>query len=215
MQSQNNRMRTNQLVTIALLSTIAYVIMAVGRIPMIQFLKYDPKDIVIMVAGMAYGPGVTILISIIVSFIEFITVSGDGIIGLFMNILSTVAFVTTATIIYKRNETAKNLIFGLFIGTVLTTIIMVAWNYVVTPIFLQIPRAEVVKLLLPAIVPFNLIKSGINTGIIILIYKPILDSFRRANLVQHKTQSENASIFLIAVMIISSAVILLMLIRNM
>lgn len=214
MQNRSSRLQTSQLVMIALLSTIAYVIMVVGRIPMIQFLKYDPKDIVIMLGGMAFGPSTTILISIVVSFIEFLTVSSDGIIGLFMNVLSTVAFVTTATIIYRKNPSARSLFIGLFIGTILTTLVMVAWNYVVTPAFLQIPRSEVVKMLLPVIVPFNLIKSSINSGIIILLYKPILNTFKNVNLISQSAKDEKSSVLIIAIMIIVSSLIMLSLIRN-
>ena len=87
---------------IALLSSLAYTLMFVGRVPMVSFLKYDPKDVIIMIGGIAYGPGVTVIISLIVSFIEFLTVSGDGIIGLFMNVLSTVSYVTLLLLFIEK-----------------------------------------------------------------------------------------------------------------
>jgi len=157
MKSSKSKYSVNQLVIISLLTAIAYAVMFVGRVPMVAFLKYDPKDIVIMLSGMAFGPAITILMSIITSFIEFMTVSNDGIIGLFMNVLSTVAFVTLATIIYKKHPNNKGLIVGLAAGTIFMTLVMVGWNYIVTPVYLKIPQAEVVKMLLPVIVPFNII----------------------------------------------------------
>ena len=38
---------TKKITTTAMLAAIAYVVVAVGRIPVVLFLKYDPKDIII------------------------------------------------------------------------------------------------------------------------------------------------------------------------
>lgn len=56
---------------------------------------------------------------------------------------------------------------------------MVLWNYILTPIYMKIPRADVVKLLVPAILPFNLIKGSLNAGLSILLYKPIVLGLRK------------------------------------
>ena len=214
MKSSKSKYTVNQLVIISLLTALAYAVMFVGRVPMVAFLKYDPKDIVIMLSGMAFGPAITILMSTITSVIEFMTVSNDGIIGLFMNVLSTVAFVTLATIIYKKRPNNKGLIFGLAAGTILMTLVMVGWNYIVTPVYLKIPQAEVVKMLLPIIVPFNIIKATINSGIIFLVHKPVLQVFERYNLIESNTKSQRASNYVIAVILIASALVLLNLVNN-
>ena len=38
---------TKKITTMAMLAAIAYVVVVVGRIPVVLFLKYDPKDIII------------------------------------------------------------------------------------------------------------------------------------------------------------------------
>ena len=38
-------------------------------------------------------------------------------------------------------------------------------------------------MLLPAFLPFNLIKGGLNTAITLLLYKPVVVALRRANLI--------------------------------
>ncbi len=43
-------------------------------------------------------------------------------------------------------------------GTLLMTLIMVLWNYLITPIYMGYPREAVAKLLLPAFVPFKYVK---------------------------------------------------------
>ena len=71
---------------------------------------------------------------------------------------------------------------GMIAGTLLMTLIMVLWNYLITPIYMGYPREAVAELLLPAFVPFNLLKGGINTGLTLLIYKPLVTTLRKSNL---------------------------------
>ena len=48
--------KTTKLVTISMLCAIAYVAVLVGRIPLLLFLKYDPKDIMIAMGGFILLP---------------------------------------------------------------------------------------------------------------------------------------------------------------
>ena len=97
--------KANKLTVMAMLCALAFVAVVAIRIPLIPivpFLEYEPKDVIIMTGGFLFGPMSAALISIIVSFIEMITISSTGIIGLIMNILSTVAFVCPAAYLYKK-----------------------------------------------------------------------------------------------------------------
>lgn len=58
-------------------------------------------------------------------------------------------------------------------------LVMMLWNYLVAPLYMGIPREEVVKLLLPAFLPFNLIKGGLNAAITMLLYKPVVSVLGR------------------------------------
>ena len=80
--------KTQKITTIAMLCAIAYIVTAVGRIPVVLFLKYDPKDVIITLGGLIWGPFTAFIVSVIVSFIEMLSVSDTGIIGCVMNILS-------------------------------------------------------------------------------------------------------------------------------
>ena len=57
-------------------------------------------------------------------------------------------------------------------------------------LYMGVPREQVVPLLIPAILPVNLLKGGINTALTLLLYKPIVTALRKANLIP---QSENHS----------------------
>src|SRR5690554_3807038 len=105
--------QTKKMTTIAMLCAIAYVVMVVGRVPVVLFLKYDPKDIIITIGGFIYGPFTALIISAIVSFLEMFTVSDTGIIGAVMNMLSSCTFACTASYIYKKKHTLMGAVYGL------------------------------------------------------------------------------------------------------
>ena len=46
---------TKKLVTLAMLSALAYAAVFSFRIPVILFLKYEPKDVVLAIGGFLYG----------------------------------------------------------------------------------------------------------------------------------------------------------------
>ena len=175
--------RTKYLVNLAILSAMAYVVMVVGRIPVVLFLKYDPKDVIIVIGGLIYGPMASFMISLVVSFVEMITVSDNGWIGFVMNVLSTCCFACTAAYIYKKKQKLSGAVVGLICGGLLSVVIMMLWNYLLTPIYMGIPRQAVVALFLPAILPFNVLKVALNGAITMLIYKPLVRALRKAELI--------------------------------
>ena len=53
-----------------------------------------------------------------------------------------------------------------------------------------VPREIVVDLLLPAFIPFNLIKGALNGSVTLLLYKFVVTALRKANLIP---KNENAN----------------------
>lgn len=165
--------KTKRITAIGMLCAITYVTMVVGRIPIILFLKYDPSDVIVTLGGFIWGPMTSCIVSVIVATLEMITVSDTGILGCIMNIVQTLSFACTASIIYKKKHTLSGALIGLASGWLITVIVMLLWNYLVTPLYMGYPREAVVELLLPAFLPFNLLKGGLNASITFLLYKPI------------------------------------------
>jgi len=150
--------------------------MAYLRIPFMPgtpFLKYDPKDVPIIIGGFMFGPLSALLMSAVVAFIEMVTVSETGPIGLVMNFISSFSFTCTAALIYKHKRTLAGAMVGLVVACICVTSVMLLWNYIVTPLYTDAPRDVVARMLVPVFLPFNLIKSGLNAGIVMLIYKPV------------------------------------------
>ena len=182
MSAAQSHDHVKKLVTLAMLSAIAYLVMFMFRIPIVLFLKYDPKDTIIAIAGFLYGPLSAVCVSAVVSAVEMFTTSETGWIGFVMNMLSTCAFVCPAAFLYSRKRTIRRAAVGLGLGVVLVTIAMALWNYIMTPIYMGYPREAVAELLVPVFIPFNLLKAGLNTALTLLLYKPVNTALRRARL---------------------------------
>ena len=195
--------RTKKLTMVAMVCAIAYAVMFVVRIKMFGFLTYDPKDVVITIAGFILGPFSAFVSSVIVGTIEMFTVSDTGVIGLIINILSTASFACIASYIYKKKHTIVGAVIGLLVGSLVMTAVMILWNYLLTPIYMGMPRQAVVDMILPILLPFNLLKCGINSAITMLIYKPIVKALRKTNLIEKSKENLTSKASSRAIIIIS------------
>ena len=183
------KLTTKNIAIIGMLCAVAYVVMAlvhISIIPAAPFLTYDPKDVIIAVGGFIFGPLTAIIISIIVSFLEMITISHTGIIGMVMQVMATAAFIVPASVIYQKVKTKKAAVKGLAIGVVCMVAVMILWNYLLTPLYLGTARADVAAMLLPAIIPFNAIKGVLNAILTLLLYKPVVRTLRRTGFISER-----------------------------
>ena len=202
--------KTRRLAVTAMLCALAYAAVAVARIPItpVEFLKYEPKDVIIAIGGFLYGPLAALSISAIVSLIEMLTISSTGWIGFVMNVLSSVAFSGIAALVYRKKRTLGGAVLGLCLGVMCMAGTMVLWNYLITPLYMGTSRADVAAMLLPIILPFNLLKGCLNGALTALLYRPCaslpgkqrrtrkearqaagLDRLRRAVACQHRHYS--------------------------
>lgn len=205
--------KTKKLTSTAMLCAIAYVAVTIGRIPIVLFLKYDPKDVIITLGGLIWGPLTACLISVIVSFIEMITVSETGIIGCIMNIISSCTFACTAAFVYKRKHTLYGALLGLVLGSVSMVVVMLLWNYLITPLYMGYPRKAVVKLLLPAFLPFNLVKAGLNAGLTFFLYKPVATALRKTGFIESPSKQngkKSIGLSLVFALVITTCILLIL-----
>jgi len=158
-------------------AALAIVLVALIHFPLVPaapFLEYDPADIPIFIGTFLFGPAAGLALTAVVCVIQGVTVSAaSGPIGIIMHFLATGTFVLLAGNLYRAHRTRKAALLGLAAGTLAMTAVMCVCNLVFTPLFMGSPVGEVVKLLLPAIIPFNLAKAAINSVITYLVYKPI------------------------------------------
>ena len=177
MASDNKKISTRQLVSMAMLGAISIVLVSTIHFPLIPaaaFLEYDPADIPILICAFAYGPMAGFLLTVVVSFIQGMTVSAQsGIIGIIMHIFATGFCVLVAGNIYKKNKTKKTAVIALICGAIVQTLAMIVMNMIFTPLFMGAPLEVVMSMMVPAIIPFNGLKAGINCAITFFLYKSI------------------------------------------
>ena len=195
MQERRNKLSTKSFAALGMLSAIAFVAKLISSVfPMVSgFLSFDLKDVIIVIGGFMMGPVASVLITVVVSFIEMVTISSTGPIGFIMNVLASCAFACTASIIYHRNRNMKGAVTGLIAGVLAMTAVMILWNWLITPLYMGVPREVVEGMLVPVFLPFNLVKGGINATLAMLLYKPIVGALRKAKLVDEGTSGKRTA----------------------
>ncbi|MBQ7172164.1 MAG: ECF transporter S component [Clostridia bacterium] len=182
---QFDRQKTKQLAVTGMLAAVAYLLVLVTRFPIFPaapFLTYEPKDAVIAIGGFLYGPVTSLLLALLVSFLEMVTVSTTAWIGFVMNFLSSAAFALPAALFYRCNRKLSGAVIGLSGGCVTMTAVMVLWNWLLTPLYMHVDRSLIVGMLFPVFLPFNLLKSVLNAGFAMLLYKPAVKALRAARM---------------------------------
>ena len=176
---------TKNLTSAAMLCAASYILMLLSKsIPQVAgFLQFDAKDVTIAIGGFLLGPLYAVVISLVVTFLEFLSVSHTGVIGLIMNFVSTASFCATASCIYRRKKNITWAVAGLVIATMVLTALMLLWNYYIAPIYTGWSRSDILPLLPTVFLPFNLVKGFINSGLILLVYRPVVGTLRRTGLV--------------------------------
>ena len=207
------KLSVKKMVLIAMLAAAAYIIVFLVRIPVVLFLKYEPKDVIITIGGFLLGPMAAFIVSAIVSLVEMISISGTGPIGCLMNLLSTCSFACVASLIYKREHTLSGAIKGLCLGSAMMVAVMLLWNWVITPLYMGVERSVVEGMLLPAFLPFNLLKAGLNSALTLFLYKPLVSALRKTGLVEshgtHKGRSK-VGVYLFAAVLLVTCILLLL-----
>lgn len=206
-----------KMVLIAMLAALAYMIVAYIRIPVILFLKYEPKDVVITIGGFLLGPMASFIISLVVSLVEMVTVSDTGPIGCLMNLISTCSFACTASLIYKRRHNLKGAILGLLAGSVTMIAVMLLWNWLITPLYMGTPRETVEEMLLPMFLPFNTLKAGLNSALVLCLYKPLTSALRRTRLLpqeNHPPRNAKPGMYVFAIALLATCILFLLVMQG-
>ncbi len=168
-----NRWTTKQLVVMALMCAIAILLsfIAFPLFPAASFLKLDVALVPSTVVGFAYGPGPGLLVGIACA-VAHAAITGNWV-GCLMSSIVAVAFIAPSAAIYKRNRTLKGAVIGLVVATICLIIGVTIANLVIDPLFYGMPFDAVLALVMPAIVPFNVIKGVAVSLLTALVYKSI------------------------------------------
>jgi len=167
-------MKSKRITSIGLLvalSIVAGYFIHFPILPQAPFLLYDPGSVFLLIGSFKLGPKIGVLMSLITAMLFALITGQGGPYGALMNFLATGTFVFVSSQIYFLHHNKKGAIIGLILGTLAMTLIMVPANLIITPLYLGVNRDIVVKMLIPAIIPFNLLKGIISGVLTFILYK--------------------------------------------
>ena len=177
----NAKANVKRLTSMAVMTAVSIVLVTLIHFPIIpaaSFLEYDPADIPILLTALIFGPLAGLAVTVAASLIQGLTVSSaSGMYGVLMHILATGAYVLMTGILNKKlGKRPWGNIVSVAAGCAAMLLVMIPANLIITPIFMNTPVDAVKQMLLPAIIPFNLIKAGINGAAAVIIYKSLTAS---------------------------------------
>lgn len=167
---EKKKMDVRTLVTLGLLAAMGIVLVALVEVPIFPaapHLKYDPADVPILIGAMIFGPVPGLMLTLVISFVQSFMLHGSsGVVGFFMNVVATGAMALVVGFIYKHSrKSIAAMATALIAGVIIRTTVMVMMNLIVTPLYIpNVSVDDVKKMLLPIIIPFNLLKAGINSA---------------------------------------------------
>lgn len=169
--ADSGRWSTKRIAVYALFVALSMVLsfVEVPIFPAAPFLKYDPSGIVMLIVGFAYGPAAAAIVSVL-GFVPHLFTNPWGAL---MAILVALALSVPAAFIYRRKRTRAGAVIGMLVGAALAVVVAILGNLVITPIYTGWPVSEVAALIVPALLPFNILKMAIHGVVTFLIYRPI------------------------------------------
>lgn len=164
---------TRQLVTMALMTAIGVLLSFIEfpLLPGVAWLKFDASNMPAMVAGFAYGPGGGVAVGIVTAILHGLLMADFS--GAVMNIIIAVFYILPAALIYKHKHTFAGAIVALIVGTLLAVVGAIVGNLIITPSWLGVPLDAVIAMIIPVLIPFNLLKGLLNSVLTLIIYKSI------------------------------------------
>lgn len=157
----NNAMNSKRIALTALF-TAASLILSFVQIPIFPvapWLMFDPSGIACLIAALAFGPKLGAAVAII-SWLPRIFLDPFG---APMGMLSTCAFIIPAALVYRKGgRSRKASLAGMVLGAIVSVALSCAMNLVVTPLYTAISMADVAAMIIPILLPFNVLKMLIS-----------------------------------------------------
>ena len=173
----SGRWSTHRIAIYALLVALTIIAsyIEIPLFPAAPYLKYDPSGIICLLAGFAFGPAAAAIISVLAWVPHLFTDPYGTIIAVAVSLALSVV----AAWIHRGSHTRSRAMLGVLAGSVAALAVAILGNLVITPLYAHMTMAQVAAMIVPILLPFNLLKFAIHGVIIFLIYKPALSLLSR------------------------------------
>ena len=166
------------------------------------FYKLDFAETPILIGAFALGPVPAVLMELVKNLIKVLTQGSTTMyVGDLANFIGSVMFILPASILYQRKKTRKTAMIGLVVSVLAAVAGAVVINCFVTlPLYANLAFGGIENIIamgtkvnpaitdiytfaIFAIIPFNLLKCGLNAGVTALLYKRVSVILRTGNTV--------------------------------
>ena len=196
---KSNRTSAKKIVLVGVFGAISTVLMLLSfNVPFIPtFVKLDFSDLPVLLGGYLLGPlhgSLIALIKVLLNF--FYNGSMTFGIGETVNLIGSLSFMLPAVLYYQRRRNFKSAVISLVIGTISATVVLLTANYfVMFPLYatvMNFPMEKIVaaahalnplvtdlgSLMVFALLPFNIVKFGLNSVLAMLMYKRLAQTLK-------------------------------------
>lgn len=181
MMKQKNK-RLQAFITIGMLSSISFILMLFNFPipPFPAFLEVDFSDMPALLAAITMGPVAGIIVELIKNILNWLFMGAPtGVpVGHIANFVTGILFILPVSWIFNRIKSGKGLTAGLIVGTITMAVGMSVLNvYVFLPMYTKFLGMEAIVgealtvMIMQGILPFNIIKGILLTGIMLLLFK--------------------------------------------
>lgn len=155
---------------LAAMSLVLEVFVHFPVLPQAPYLLYSPGDLPIIAAAMLYGP-LSGLAAAFVNATLFVVLTGQGgPWGALMHFVASGGMAMAIGLVSSRKNTSLYIV---PVGVATRVALMIPLNLVVTPIYTGLPPHVVRSMIVPVVIPFNVIHAGINTVVAWALFRTL------------------------------------------
>jgi riboflavin transporter FmnP len=164
---------TKRIATLAVMCAVGLVtsFIEIPIFPPAPWLTFDPSGVVALVAGFVYGPATGVAVAVLTWLVHLLFAFNPY--GVLMAVLALVTLVAPASAIYRSNPTMRGAVIGMVAGGFFSIIACLLANLVITPLYTAVSVNDVLAMIVPILLPFNLLKVVIECVLCALVYKPV------------------------------------------
>ena len=159
---------SKQVATFVILILMAMVLSFIDTplIPGVDWLTYDPSGVVVGLTALLWGPWQ----GVAVAALSWIPHLATGFLGASMNIMASASMAVVFGSLCRRRRGVARVALAGAASVAAATVVSVCLNFVVTPMYLSTTYEAVAALVVPYLLPFNVIKAAANVTLAAVAY---------------------------------------------
>lgn len=173
--SKNKFFNTYNIVFTAIMTALSLVLSEFPKIP-VFFLKVDFSDVPIIFSSVYIHPLIGVFIALVKNLVGLASTSTMGV-GELSNFILSCVYCLTASLMFYKTRTKAKLVISSVVSAIAVTITALLTNYfMMIPLYIKLYGLGALRgysetaFIFSIILPFNLIKFGLETAVFLALY---------------------------------------------